>query len=45
MLRFGHTWQDAAAIKEAVARVDGMREQEPEHLNQFKQSYYVDHSK
>jgi sucrose-6F-phosphate phosphohydrolase len=36
---------DAAAIREAVAGVDGLREQEREHLNQFKQSYYVDHSK
>ena len=36
---------DAAAIREAVAKVDGMREQESEHLNQFKQSYYVDHNK
>jgi len=36
---------DAAAIRDAVAGVDGMREQESEHLNQFKQSYYVDHEK
>lgn len=36
---------DAAGIKDAVAGVNGMREQESEHLNQFKQSYYVDHSK
>ena len=36
---------DAAAIGEAVAGIAGMREQEPEHLNQFKQSYYVDHQK
>ena len=36
---------DAAAIREAVDGVDGMREQEQEHLNQFKQSYYVDHQK
>lgn len=35
---------DAAAIREAVAGVDGMREQESEHLNQFKQSYYVNHA-
>lgn len=34
---------DARAIGDAVADVDGMREQEPEHLNPFKQSYYVDH--
>jgi HAD superfamily hydrolase (TIGR01484 family) len=36
---------DAAAIRTAVADVDGMREQEAEHLNQFKQSYYVDHTR
>jgi sucrose-6F-phosphate phosphohydrolase len=36
---------DASAIRDAVAKVDGMREQESEHLNQFKQSYYVDHEK
>jgi len=36
---------DAAAVREAVASVDGMREQESEHQNPFKQSYYVDHSK
>lgn len=33
---------DALAIREAVSGVDGLREQEREHLNQFKQSYYVD---
>jgi sucrose-6F-phosphate phosphohydrolase len=36
---------DAGGIKEAVANVDGMREQEDEHQNQFKQSYYVEHDK
>jgi sucrose-6F-phosphate phosphohydrolase len=36
---------DAAAIRDAVARIEGIREQESEHLNQFKQSYYVDHYK
>jgi sucrose-6F-phosphate phosphohydrolase len=36
---------DAAAIRDAVAGVDGIREQESEHLNQFKQSYYVEHHK
>ena len=36
---------DAAAIKRAVAAVAGMREQEPEHQNLFKQSYYVDHER
>ena len=34
----------ADAIRAAVAEVNGMREQESEHLNQFKQSYYVDHA-
>ncbi len=36
---------DAMAIRDAVAGVQGMREQESEHLNQFKQSYYVEHEK
>ena len=36
---------DAMAIREAVAGIDGMREQESEHQNQFKQSYYVIHNK
>ena len=36
---------DADAIRDAVADIDGMREQESEHLNQFKQSYYVAHDK
>jgi HAD superfamily hydrolase (TIGR01484 family) len=34
---------DAGAIREAIAGVEGVREQEAEHLNQFKQSYYVNH--
>ena len=34
---------DAMAIRDAVAGIDGMREQESEHLTPFKQSYYVDH--
>jgi len=34
---------NAMAIRDAVAGTDGLREQESEHLNQFKQSYYVDH--
>ncbi len=33
----------ATAIKNAVAGIQGMQEQESEHLNQFKQSYYVEH--
>ena len=36
---------DANTIRDAVADVGGMREQEREHLNQFKQSYYVDHER
>ena len=36
---------DATAIRDAVADVEGMREQESEHLNPFKQSYYVEHDK
>jgi sucrose-6F-phosphate phosphohydrolase len=36
---------DARAIKDAVAGIEGMREQEAEHLNPFKQSYYVEHDK
>jgi sucrose-6F-phosphate phosphohydrolase len=36
---------DATAIREAVSGIDGMHEQEPEHLNQFKQSYYVEHDR
>jgi hypothetical protein len=35
----------ASAIKAAVAEIQGIREQEPEHLNPFKQSYYVDHAR
>jgi len=34
---------DAIAIRDAVADINGIREQESEHLNQFKQSYYVAH--
>lgn len=34
---------DNPAIRNALARVDGMREQEAEHQNEFKQSYYVNH--
>ncbi len=36
---------DAAEIKAAVAGIDGLKEQEQEHLNPFKQSYYVDHTR
>ena len=34
---------NAMVIRDAVAGIDGMREQESEHQNQFKQSYYVEH--
>jgi HAD superfamily hydrolase (TIGR01484 family) len=36
---------DAGQIRRALAGIDGIVEQEPEHLNQFKQSYYTDHSR
>ena len=36
---------DAESVKESVAGIAGMRVQEAEHLNPFKQSYYVDHSR
>jgi sucrose-6F-phosphate phosphohydrolase len=36
---------DAMAIRDVVAGIDSMREQESVHLNQFKQSYYVNHEK
>jgi len=36
---------DASAVANAVRGIEGMREQEQEHLNQFKQSYYVEHEK
>lgn len=36
---------DAAAIRDAVSGITNMREQEKEHLNPFKQSYYVEHDK
>ena len=36
---------NAAAVKEAVAGIEGLREQEAQHLNPFKQSYYVDHAR
>jgi hypothetical protein len=34
---------DNVGIREAVADIDGLTEQEAEHLNPFKQSYYADH--
>lgn len=36
---------DAMSIRDTVANVNGIREQEAEHQNQFKQSYYVEHEK
>lgn len=36
---------DAKAIAATVTGIDGLREQETVHLNQFKQSYYVEHGK
>lgn len=36
---------DLKGIRKAVHGIDGIREQESEHLSQFKQSYYVDHQK
>jgi len=36
---------DAGQIRQALAGIDGIVEQEAEHLNQFKQSYYADHSR
>ena len=36
---------DAEAIKAAVSNIDGLREQEAEHQNPFKQSYYADHAR
>ncbi|MES9859675.1 MAG: HAD-IIB family hydrolase [Candidatus Thiodiazotropha sp. LLP2] len=34
---------DNPAIRTALKQVTGLREQEDEHQNEFKQSYYVDH--
>ena len=36
---------DAEAIKARVAGIDGLRDQEAEHQNPFKQSYYADHAR
>ena len=36
---------DASSIKKSVMGVVGIKEQKPEHQNQFKQSYYVEHEK
>ena len=36
---------DAGAIRDVVAGIEGLREQEPEHQNSFKQSYYADHTR
>jgi sucrose-6F-phosphate phosphohydrolase len=36
---------NADAIRDVLAGIEGIREQESEHLNQFKQSYYVEHAR
>jgi len=36
---------DAGRVREAVAAIDGLQEQEAEHQNPFKQSYYADHDR
>lgn len=36
---------DAQAVRAAVADIPGLRQQEAEHLNPFKQSYYADHAR
>lgn len=36
---------DAEAIKAAVTGIEGLLEQEAEHQNPFKQSYYADHAR
>ena len=36
---------NATAIRHALGEIDAMREQESEHQNLFKQSYYVEHDK
>ena len=36
---------DAGEVRAAAADIKGMREQESEHLNLFKQSYYVEHGR
>mgnify|MGYP001827932029 FL=1 len=44
MRRASPLW-DAQVIKAKVADIDGLQEQEPEHQNPFKQSYYADHAR
>lgn len=44
VLKASPRW-DANAIRNAVAGIEGIREQEAEHLNPFKQSYYAVHEK
>lgn len=41
--RLSPRWS-AQKIKEIIANIEGVKEQEAEHLNPFKQSYYADHS-
>ncbi|MEW8324585.1 MAG: HAD-IIB family hydrolase [Candidatus Thiodiazotropha taylori] len=40
--RMSPDWNNSA-IRSTLEGVDGLREQESEHQNEFKQSYYVDH--
>ena len=42
--RISPRW-DAEAVRDAVAGVEGLVEQEREHCGPFKQSYYVDHDR
>ena len=40
-----HSGWDAEAIRQLVAGIEGLTEQEREHCGPFKQSYYVDHDR
>ncbi|MCB1857533.1 MAG: HAD-IIB family hydrolase [Gammaproteobacteria bacterium] len=42
--RMSPRW-DADTIKQTIVQIDGLAEQESQHLNRFKQSYYVEHKK
>ena len=44
VMRASPAW-DAEAIRDAVAGLEGMMEQEREHCGPFKQSYYVEHDR
>lgn len=43
VLKASPKW-DIATIRERLMSVPGLKEQEAQHLNQFKQSYYADHT-